>query len=370
MKASDATDRAAGRAASPHEVPLAARTMVGTAVLASLLILGVAFASGAGAGFRAAQTALHDLAVAVVPGPIMPIAASGAEVFLSPWLYLVMLICFLAERYFPARAEQRFLSVGFVQDLFGWFLLNSFLRVALIGAFAAALDALFETRLAFLRLVPQGFWPPAAGLLLGLLVADFLKWLHHWVRHKVPLFWVFHAVHHSQREMNMFTDLRVHLVEYMIALPIAATPLFMLGLTDVTVVWVLILMEAYSRIYHANIRANFGVLRYVLVTPQSHRIHHSADPRHYDRNFAVVFSFWDRLMGTQWHDHTEYPETGIPDRAYPMEGSTTPLGVLGDYARQFVYPFRAIWNACRGRGWELDGPATRGAPTDRPPSPP
>jgi sterol desaturase/sphingolipid hydroxylase (fatty acid hydroxylase superfamily) len=344
---------------------LVPRVVLGAAVLGSLLMLAVAFAPGASTRFRAAQGALIDLVVATVPAPIMPIAAGGAEVFLRPWLYLVMLICFLAERYFPARAEQRFFSVGFVQDLFGWFLVNSFLRVGLIGAFAAGLDALFQTRLSFLRLVPTGFWPPAGGFVLGLLVADFLKWLHHWVRHKVPLFWVFHAVHHSQREMNMFTDLRVHLVEYLIALPIVATPLFMLGLTDVTVIWVLILMEAYSRIYHANIRADFGVLRYVLVTPQSHRIHHSADPRHHDKNFAVVFSFWDRLMGTQWHDHTEYPDTGIRDLAFPTEESTKPVGIMRDYFRQLVYPFRAIWNASRGGGWEIEGPDTRRAPSDR-----
>lgn len=329
-------------------------------VLLSLTALAVAFWPGTSARFHAAQAGLHGLVVGIVPGPIMPIAAKGAEVFLTPWLYLVMLICFLAERHFPARSEQRFISVGFVQDLVGWFFVNSLLRVALIGAFAASLDALLQTRLSFLQLVPTGVWPPAVALVVGLLVADFLKWLHHWIRHKVPLFWVFHAVHHSQREMNMFTDLRVHLVEYLIALPIVAVPLLMLGVTDITVIWVLILMESYSRIYHANIKADFGVLRYVLVTPQSHRIHHSSDPRHHDKNFAVVFSFWDRLMGTQWHDHTEYPDTGIRDRAFPYEGSTSPAGALRDYARQTIYPFRAIWNASRGRGWEIDGVDERG----------
>lgn len=334
-----------------------ARLLILAAVALSVGTLAVAFSPGTRDRVDAGLAAIHGVVVSTVPGPIMPIAARGAEVFLTPWLYLVMLICFLAERYFPAREEQRFFSVGFVQDLVGWFLVNSLLRVALIGAFAGAMDALFQTRLSFLRLVPPGVWPPAVGMVAGLLVADFLKWLHHWIRHKVPLFWVFHAVHHSQREMNMFTDLRVHLVEYLIALPIAAVPLFMMGLTDITVIWVLILMESYSRIYHANIRSDFGVLRYVLVTPQSHRIHHSSDPRHHDKNFAVVFSFWDRLFGTQWHDHTEYPETGIRDKAFPHESSTLPAGALRDYLRQTIYPFRAVWSAMRGRGWPLDDPS-------------
>jgi hypothetical protein len=115
------------------------------------------------------------------------------------------------------------------------------------------------------------------------------------------------------------------------------------------------------------IRADFGVLRYVLVTPQSHRVHHSADPRHWDKNFAVVLRFWDRLAETQWHDHTEYPDTGIDDRAFPIEGSTTPVGVMKDYVGQLVYPFRAIWNARRDRGWEIDGPTpAASAPIVRP----
>ncbi|NNF14665.1 MAG: sterol desaturase family protein [Gemmatimonadetes bacterium] len=329
--------------------------MLTGAIVLSATTLAVAFSPGTGGRFQALLTAIHGHVVATVPGPIMPIAARGAEVFLSPWLYLVMLICFLAERYFPARAEQRFFSVGFVQDLVGWFLVNSLLRVALIGAFAATLDTLFQTRLSFLRIIPTDVWPPAVGLVGGLLVADFLKWLHHWIRHKVPLFWVFHAVHHSQREMNMFTDLRVHVVEYLIALPVVAVPLFMLGLTDITVIWILILMESYSRVYHANIRSDFGVLRYVFVTPQSHRIHHSSDLRHHDHNFAVVFSFWDRLMGTQWDDHTEYPDTGIRDPAFPHETSASPAGALGDYARQTIYPFKMVWNAAMGRGWTIGG---------------
>ncbi len=111
--------------------------------------------------------------------------------------------------------------------------------------------------------------------------------------------------------------------------------------------------------------AVLGSLLILAVAPQSHRIHHSVDPRHHAKNFGVVFSFWDRLMGTQWHDHTEYPDTGIPDLAFPTEESTTPVGVMRDYVRQLVYPFRAIWNASRGRGWEIERSATPREPSDR-----
>lgn len=59
-------------------------------------------------------------------------------------------------------------------------------------------------------------------------------------------------------------------------------------------------------------------------------------------------------MGTQWHDNTEYPDTGIRDRAFPDEESTSPAGALREYGRQMIYPFRAIWYGSRGRGWEVD----------------
>jgi sterol desaturase/sphingolipid hydroxylase (fatty acid hydroxylase superfamily) len=89
----------------------------------------------------------------------------------------------------------------------------------------------------------------------------------------------------------------------------------------------------YTRLYHANIRSNFGPLKHVLVTPQSHRIHHSIEPRHQDRNFSVILTVWDRLFGTLYPSYDEYPQTGVAD----VEFGTGLRGLLAEFA----YPFRA-----------------------------
>jgi sterol desaturase/sphingolipid hydroxylase (fatty acid hydroxylase superfamily) len=96
----------------------------------------------------------------------------------------------------------------------------------------------------------------------------------------------------------------------------------------------------YTRFYHGNIRTNLGPLRYVLVTPQSHRIHHSIEPRHLDTNFGALFSIWDRLFGTQYRGHDEYPETGIADAAFPHEAKGDLRSLLVTPLAQMAYPLR------------------------------
>jgi sterol desaturase/sphingolipid hydroxylase (fatty acid hydroxylase superfamily) len=82
-----------------------------------------------------------------------------------------------------------------------------------------------------------------------------------------------------------------------------------------------------------------GPLKYILVTPQSHRIHHSDRPEHRDKNFANLFSIWDFIFGTQVRDFDIYPETGIEDKTVPSPGRPTLVGALTAYVKMLLYPF-------------------------------
>jgi sterol desaturase/sphingolipid hydroxylase (fatty acid hydroxylase superfamily) len=84
------------------------------------------------------------------------------------------------------------------------------------------------------------------------------------------------------------------------------------------------------------------------VSPQFHRIHHSIEPEHRDRNFGVIFSFWDRLFGTLYRGDGGYPATGIADPDFPLERRATRVAVIRRYAAQFLYPFATI--VCRSLG--------------------
>lgn len=260
---------------------------------------------------------------------------------LNPVFYVALAAVFALERVIPAKAGQRIFSVGLAQD-FLWFGLDGIMRLALIPAYAAFLKALYDRHLGWLTLDFVSAWPASMALVASFLVIDLLAWAHHFLRHKITVFWYFHTIHHSQREMNLFTDLRVHVAERIISLTLTFIPLSMLQIGMPTDLYVALALNWYTRIYHANLRTNYGVLRHVLVTPQSHRIHHSIEPRHQDKNFGVVFTVWDRLFGTLYPHYDEYPDTGIADGRFPLEQSRGVRGVLGSLVAQFCYPFRLL----------------------------
>ena len=260
---------------------------------------------------------------------------------LSWTFYALLAAILLLEHLRPVRPQQPLVSTAFVHDAL-WFVAGAcFIGVAMPGVWGL-LRYGYDHALWFLRIESVDRWPVALQIAFVILLTDLVRWFHHWVRHRVTLFWHFHAVHHSQRELNAFTDLRVHPVERIIEVAVSALPFFALkpsvALPAVAAwgtfgIW-------YARFYHANIRTNLGPLRYVLVTPQSHRIHHSPWPEHQDTNFGAILSIWDQMFGTQYRGWDEYPETGIADSGFPHERARGLRATTAAFLRQVVYPFR------------------------------
>ena len=263
------------------------------------------------------------------------------EFFLNPWFYGVILLVVALEWAVPAQRQQRLLSRGVVQDL-GWVFFRLIAHAWAMPFYIIFLRHLYDRHLSFLTIDSVAAWPWAARFAMALLFGDFVVYLTHVVRHKVAVLWYFHAVHHSQRELNFFTEYRVHPLDDIFVYTIGFIPIFMLDHSFVSVVAIVWLRHWHTRLYHSNVRSNLGPLRYVLVTPQSHRVHHSIDPRHHDTNFGLTFSIWDHLFGTQWRNYDEYPETGIEDHDFPFEQGTGVFGVVSRLVGQLVYPFRKI----------------------------
>ena len=260
------------------------------------------------------------------------------EFFLTPWFYLLVVGILVLERFIPAAPRPQMLTKGLRQDLL-WVVLHVFVLAWLLPTYIIFLRFLFDRHLAFLKIDAVQAWPWAARLLLALLFGDFMFWLIHLIRHHVPALWHFHAVHHSQKDLNFFTEYRVHPVDDLIAVTLGFIPILMVEHSYVTLVAIIWIRHWHTRICHSNLRSNFGLLRYVLVTPQSHRVHHSIEPRHIDKNFGLTFSIWDHLFGTQYRKYDEYPETGIEDMRFPSEQQRR--GGLSVLWGQLAYPFRA-----------------------------
>lgn len=144
-------------------------------------------------------------------------------------------------------------------------------------------------------------WPKWILLVLGLVTFDF--WMYWWHRfnHSVPFLWRFHAVHHSDREMDATSALRFHTGEIVLSSLARLIVLPVLGVSlPVLLIYELVLLPVIL-FHHSNLRIGStidGVLRPIIVTPWMHWVHHSMLRDETDSNYGSVLSIWDRLFGS------------------------------------------------------------------------
>ncbi|NUN47393.1 MAG: sterol desaturase family protein [Candidatus Brocadiae bacterium] len=273
-----------------------------------------------------------------------PLRARVTDHLFAKSFLAVMSLTLALEWLIPARPRQRWWSVGAVQDL-GWFFYEGVLHASIVLTWVALLAHGRDRWLPDLPLPPFAGLPTGWKIALGLLATDLCMWIQHWLHHRIPWLWKLHAVHHAQTELNFFTDFRYHVLEYVVRHTLLAVPLILLRVEIPHILALSVFLRWYTRFYHANIRTDLGALRYLLVTPQSHRIHHSIEERHHDRNLGSIFSIWDFLFRTQYRGWSEYPESGIRDADFPLETSRSPLEVLVTPVRQMAYPLACIGRA-------------------------
>ncbi|KQU50729.1 fatty acid hydroxylase [Bosea sp. Leaf344] len=145
-----------------------------------------------------------------------------------------------------------------------------------------------------------------------LVAYDLSYYLYHVAQHRYPILWELHKVHHSAEVMVGITKDRVHPLDELMnrawdgvipGICFGIWSLVAFNLVELTIfgvnVYVMrnILMMDFVR--HTHFKISFGRLNSVILCPHWHQLHHSTDPRHYDKNFGLLFSFWDRLFGTQ-----------------------------------------------------------------------
>src|SRR4051794_17512748 len=281
--------------------------------------------------------------------------AHGELVILFDWRYwLVLGLLGVLELRYPARPDEGLFSVGAAQDLV-WLLVAPLFLQTVVRAWYGVLLNVHEHLLSGITLDVGRVVGSTGAVLLAVVIYDFLGWLSHVIRHRSPSLWSFHAVHHSQRAMSPLADKRVHFMETIVLATLATAPMILLGLSARTGGLIVLALIAHSAFTHSNIRTDLGPLRGIVVTPQSHRVHHSILPEHADTNFGVVLLVWDRLFGTYSAARGEYPATGIVDAQFPLEQSARPAALVRTLTSQVVHPFASIGR--RLRATFLDSPA-------------
>lgn len=161
---------------------------------------------------------------------------------------------------------------------------------------------------------PIGYKPSLTAAILftltGLLVIDFFYYWYHRLQHSTFL-WHIHKVHHTDKHMTAATSYRHHVLEFPLQALLLILPMSLVF--SLTQIFTFALIVKFHALFvHLNLRLNLGPLTPLVVGPQYHRIHHSINEEHRNKNFAMYFPIWDVLFGTyQKPQKDEFPDTGV-----------------------------------------------------------
>ena len=136
---------------------------------------------------------------------------------------------------------------------------------------------------------------------IALLLLDLAQYLQHVMFHILPVLWRLHLVHHADLDFDVTTGLRFHPVEAIIWVMVRLSAVAVIGPDPLAVAVYEIALNGMLMFNHGNVRIPAGadgILRFAVVTPDMHRVHHSTVVREASSNFGFIASWWDRIFGT------------------------------------------------------------------------
>lgn len=214
-------------------------------------------------------------------------------IFLGVLITMILWEFFRPRRSFPYPRHQRW-----VTNLGLTFLNMVLVRLTVGGAAYATAVFAAEQGIGVLHWTTLPAWVAVAVTLLGL---DFAVYLQHVMFHAVPALWRLHRVHHADLGFDATTGLRFHPLEIFLSLGLKGAVVILLGAVPWAVVAFEVILNASSVFNHGNVAIPQSIdhwLRWAIVTPDMHRIHHSTRAVETNSNFGFSVSWWDRLCGT------------------------------------------------------------------------
>lgn len=235
-------------------------------------------------------------------------------IWLSAHEAMIRLGCFLTvltamalwERIAPRRSLTLPRSTRWFSNL-GLMVLGS-VAARLLVPVAATGVALFAARQGS-GLFNQIAAPAWVALLVSVVALDAAIYLQHLMFHAVPILWRLHLVHHADVDFDTSTGVRFHPVEIVVSLLIKCAVILLLGPPVAAVILFEVLLNATALFNHGNVRLGRALdrrLRWLVVTPDMHRVHHSVHGDETNSNFGFNLPWWDRLCGT----YREQPRDG------------------------------------------------------------
>lgn len=218
-------------------------------------------------------------------------------IFISVFLLMLMLESFIARH---PTVDSKSRRLGINLGLTG---LNTLLVKLVFGAAAVGAAEIAESSGWGLLNILDG--PRALELFLAVLFLDLAIYFQHVIIHKVPLFWRFHVVHHSDLDLDVSSGLRFHPVEILASMLYKIGIVYLLGPAPLAVLAFEAILNGMALFSHSNITLPDKMdhlCRKLIVTPDMHRIHHSIEVMETNSNYGFNLSIWDRWLGTYKQD--------------------------------------------------------------------
>lgn len=140
---------------------------------------------------------------------------------------------------------------------------------------------------------------------LGFIILDLTIYFQHKLFHASPFLWKLHMMHHTDMDLDFSSALRFHPFEILISMAIKLLTIWIWGISTSTLIVFEILLNLFAMFNHSNLyipKKADSVLRFFIITPDMHRIHHSVHMRECNSNFGTIFSFWDFLFKSYCKD--------------------------------------------------------------------
>jgi len=211
----------------------------------------------------------------------------------------ILIVMALWEVVAPRRALTVSKAVRWVNNL-GLVFFNSFLLRVIFPAAAVGMATFANTHgwgiFNYYYEVP--FW---FTVVASIIIMDFIIYLQHVMVHAVPVLWRLHRMHHADLDFDVTTGARFHPIEIILSMLIKFATIVVLGPPVIAVVIFEVVLNATAMFNHGNVRLPLGldrVLRWIVVTPDMHRVHHSIEDDETNSNFGFSLPWWDRLFGT------------------------------------------------------------------------
>ena len=224
---------------------------------------------------------------------------SDSEAVLRLTIFIIVFLALaILEMIFPRRKlmmsknRRWFTNIG--MGVFNTVLIRVTIPLAGVGAALFAQDRNWG----LLNLIGALDW---VSIVIFLLLFDLVIYFQHRVFHFISPLWRLHRMHHTDVDYDVTTGNRFHPASILISTLIKLGLIFLMGPLPVAIVAAEVLLNITSMFNHSNIRISprlDALLRYLIVTPDMHRVHHSVEHKEHNKNFGFNFPWWDRLFGT------------------------------------------------------------------------